>query len=127
MTLKLIIPGPIPSKKNSRRIGVSKSTGKQFNIPSKNHEDWAGMARKALFRHEKCSPCNGVVCIKIVFWWGCRRKCDLSNKAESIMDLLVKCGVVKDDSWDIVPELILVSGGIDKNKPRAEVFITNFI
>lgn len=41
------------------------------------------------------------------------------------MDLLVDEKILKDDSWDCVPELRLLFGGIDKNNPRAEVFIVN--
>jgi hypothetical protein len=39
------------------------------------------------------------------------------------MDLLVDNGILKDDSWFIVPKLTLIFGGVDKNNPRAEITI----
>lgn len=53
-----------------------------------------------------------------------RRASDLTNKAESIMDLLVDVGILKDDNWFIVPSITLTLGGVDKDNPRAEVTIT---
>ena len=50
-------------------------------------------------------------------------KGDLSNKAESIMDLLVDNGVIEDDNWFEVPALASTFGGVDKANPRAEVVI----
>jgi hypothetical protein len=50
-------------------------------------------------------------------------KDDISNKAESIMDLLVDNGVIEDDNWFEVPALYLAFGGVDKENPWAEVLI----
>lgn len=52
-----------------------------------------------------------------------KRSSDLSNKAESIMDLMVDAGIIEDDNWFVVPELRLVFGGVDKERPRAEILI----
>ena len=52
------------------------------------------------------------------------RKADLSNKAESIMDLLVDAGIIKDDNWFEIPDLHLVRADIDRENPRAVVIIT---
>jgi Holliday junction resolvase RusA-like endonuclease len=52
------------------------------------------------------------------------RRTDLSNKAESIMDLLVDNGILEDDCWQIVPILALQGMKVDKENPRAEIFIT---
>lgn len=48
---------------------------------------------------------------------------DLTNKAESVMDLLVDCGIIVDDSWQVVEKLTLRIGGIDKKNPRVVVEI----
>lgn len=61
--------------------------------------------------------------ITINFWLPDARKCDLTNKAESLMDLLVDTKTIMDDSWQIVPKLILISNGIDRENPRAEIEI----
>lgn len=61
------------------------------------------------------------VIIKI--WMPDRRRTDLTNKAESIMDLFVDCGILKDDSWEYVKELILIAEGVCKEEPKAMVEI----
>jgi hypothetical protein len=51
------------------------------------------------------------------------RKGDLSNKWESVADLLVDSGVFEDDNWTVIGRVILQYGGIDRTNPRAEVLI----
>jgi len=53
------------------------------------------------------------------------QKGDLTNKAESIMDLLVDMEVLQDDNWSVVPELRLKFGGVDKHNSRAEIFLVD--
>lgn len=62
-----------------------------------------------------------VVVIKITF--PDRRRSDLSNKTESVMDLLVDAGVLEDDSHDKCRAVLMFSGGVDKERPMAEVTI----
>jgi hypothetical protein len=52
-----------------------------------------------------------------------RRKADLTNKAESIMDLLVDAKIIEDDNWYIIPNVSLHFKGVDKEDPRAVVTI----
>lgn len=128
--MNITIPGPIPSKKNSlRRI----MRGSQvFTVPSSNFERWNKMA------FDKLSKTAGLVVanpkqtqpglnpqskVTIIFYFPDKRRRDLTNGAESIMDLLVDLGVLYDDCWQAVPELLLQSGGIDRERPRAEVTI----
>lgn len=53
-----------------------------------------------------------------------KRKADLSNKVESIMDLLVDNGIIEDDSWQYVPRLFMEFIEVDKKNPRVLVWIT---
>lgn len=62
-----------------------------------------------------------VVVIKITF--PDRRRSDLTNKAESIMDLLVDAGVLEDDSHDKSRGVMLFSNGVDSERPMAEITI----
>jgi hypothetical protein len=48
---------------------------------------------------------------------------DLTNKAESIMDLLVLNNVLKDDNWKILYDVHLRSVGLDRKDPRVEIWI----
>jgi hypothetical protein len=66
---------------------------------------------------------QGIQEIQLVFWLPDNRKCDLTNKAESVMDLLVDCEVIEDDCWQVIPKLYLNAAGIDKEDPRVEIYI----
>lgn len=61
--------------------------------------------------------------IKMTIYFPDRRRSDLTNKAESVMDLLVDFWILKDDSHDVVYTLHLHSGWVDKENPRAEIII----
>lgn len=61
--------------------------------------------------------------IELILYPESLRASDLTNKAESIMDLLVDAGIIEDDNWFVVPEVNLKFGGKDKNNPRCEIII----
>lgn len=117
------ITGRIPSKKNSKNI--IRRGRRSFLIPSNNHTAWENehlyelreMVRDEIYPLQKVSQ------IKLHFIFPDKRVADLTNKAESIMDLLVKAGVISDDSWKVVPMLILSAGGSDPTNAGCEVMI----
>lgn len=86
-------------------------------IPSKRYSEWHSDATKQLLKR----PLPDIMELTILFYLPDARKTDLTNKAESVMDLLVDNGILADDNWNVVPRLILQSGGIDKLNPRAEI------
>lgn len=120
---RIILYGRVPSKKNSKRR-IQRGTH-IFMVPSQQHADWheeqmlylRGMWPKNLVL-------TSVKRCELVFFAPDRRKADLSNKAESVMDLLVDAGVLKDDSWFVVPDLRLRLGGVDKEQPRVIIEVT---
>ena len=117
---KFVIEGRIPSKKNSRNVFVR--GGKQFNIPSDKYKEWHKQATIQLSLQEKIrfeSVCE----VQLEFFMPDNRACDLTNKAESVMDLLVDCGVIQDDKWQIIPRIMLEAKGVDKKNPRVKVWI----
>lgn len=63
-----------------------------------------------------------ITSIEIATGFPDNRKADLTNKAESVMDLLVLAGVIQDDSWQVAPRLIL-DGYLDREKPGATIKI----
>ena len=61
--------------------------------------------------------------VKITYFFPDRRRRDPDNySGKMIMDGLVRCDVLVDDSFDHVN--LLLSGGYDKNNPRVEIEIT---
>lgn len=115
MTKKIIIYGATPSKKNSK-IMVCRG---RFPIllPSSNFTKWHKDALLQLTGKKKIDKKE----LTLTFFAGDNRKFDLSNKAESIMDLLVDGGLIEDDNYSVINKLILVFGGVEKNEARCEI------
>ncbi len=113
-TIQLTIHGRVASKKNSR---ISTRSGRNF--PSKKYKEWHEDASWQLFAQKKkmgIERCSA----KLMFYMPDRRRADLTNKAESVMDLLVDCEILKDDSWQVVRPLEL-DAEYDKENPRVEI------
>lgn len=110
MKNKIILKNNIPSKKNSKII-VCRGTF-PILLPSSNYTKWHKDALEQLI---------GVKPIKsnkltITFIAENKRKFDLSNRAESVMDLLVDAGLIEDDNYTVISDLHLKFGGVDKDK-----------
>jgi hypothetical protein len=118
--IELCITGRVPSKKNSRNIFFRR--GRMMNIPSPKYTAWHKEASKQIPKRVKLKLAH-VDEVVIEFYAPDRRATDLTNKAESIMDLLVDCDVLEDDNWYIVKKVILIFRGVDRLKPRALVHI----
>ena len=117
--MKLTLAGDIPSKKNSKQIIYIKD--RPLIIPSKNHKIWHTGAMSQLSGKR---PVEGQISrLEAVFYPSTKRKSDLSNKFESVADLLVDAGIIEDDNWWVMPEVNLKFGGVDRENPRAEITI----
>jgi Holliday junction resolvase RusA-like endonuclease len=55
------------------------------------------------------------------------RKSDLSNKIESINDMLVKYWLLADDNREIISELKVSCNWVDRTHPRCEIDIYSLI
>ena len=114
--------GNIPSKKNQKQIVYVK--GRPLILPSKAHEAWHKDALQQLrFAQIKPLKLQDIQIIICTIYPPTMRKYDLSNKFESIADLLVDYGLLEDDNADILSKVLLFSGGKDATNPRAEVVI----
>lgn len=112
----IVIKGQWASKKNSKRIAGGKI------IASANWMQYHDFAKWQLSGQElpmvgKCKE------VKLTFFPKDKRRRDLTNGAEGIMDILVEFGVFDDDSMDYVPKVVLEFGGIDKINPRVHIDI----
>lgn len=120
----LTLSGNVPSKKNSRNIFRNKYTGKQMNLPSEKYYDWHTNAGKELLTQWRAVHYFPKCEVEITFYPKTHAKADLTNKAESILDLLVDMGIISDDNWFVVTKNTQIFGGVDKENPRAEIKIT---
>lgn len=107
-----------------------------WNTPSKkNWKQWTGKylisSKWYTKRHKEISKQLQLVpkyninsCeIEITIYPDSMRKWDLTNKAESVMDVLVDLGILADDNWYVCWKVVLFFGGKDKENPRALVKI----
>ena len=120
--IKIVIPLPPITKKNSSRILINKATGRPFVSPSQQYKDYetqAGWYIKGKDRKHINAPVN----IKCVFYMPTKRKVDLSNLISAAMDILVRYGVIEDDNSEIVVSNDGSRVYYDKYNPRTEIFI----
>ena len=125
--MNIIIEGRIPSKKNQKQI-VCRGKFPQV-LPSKAYKEWNITASEQLkgvkfppdMRYKL--PLSKAV-IVITLYAPDLRKGDLTNKAESLMDLLVDNKILSDDDWFTCGDIRLLFGGVDRERPRAEISIT---
>lgn len=116
------IRGRIPSKKNSKRIVTAGH--RMAIVSSKDYMAWHTIACYEIkLQAGKQFLTSGPHAIEIIMWGANAVKWDLSNKLESLMDLMVDCGILADDNWSEVPDIHVKFGGVDRVDPRAEIKI----
>lgn len=112
---------PPVSKKNSQQILTNPKTGRSFIMPSKKYKEYEKAALWFIPKGEKIDyPVN----VKCLFYMPTRRKCDLVNMQEAILDVMVKAGLLADDNFSIVQSMDGSRVLYDKENPRTEVYIT---
>lgn len=116
--LTLTFQGHIPSKKNSlRRFRAGNRT---LTIPSKAHETWERQEIVSLSKVGAIAPPYYLI---YKFWVGRLNSFDMSNSIESVQDVLVKTGILEDDSWRYLRGTSFELIGADFENPRCEVSI----
>lgn len=94
--VELKFAGNIPAKKNSR---INRGDGMSF--PSREFEDWQKTAIQNV-RLQTREHFDGHVMIELVLYFGTLGRADTDNRVTSILDMLVKAGVLPDDYWESV-------------------------
>ncbi|NJN99527.1 MAG: hypothetical protein HC875_38225 [Anaerolineales bacterium] len=118
----LTIRGRIPSKKNQQQIFRKGKSGVRFITSSESYKEW----EKSQIRNLPVNLVYSNICkITMYFWFPDNLRSDLTNKSESIMDMLVKAKVISDDNWKTIPSICLKAEGVDKENPRVEVKFYN--
>ena len=123
MTIEFTIPLTPITKKNHQRIVNNHRTGKPIVIPSRQYEEYEKNAAWFIPRPQK--PIDLAVNVQCLFFLPTRRKGDLTNYLESIDDVMVKCGLLKDDNYTIIQSHDGSRVLYDKDNPRTEILITS--
>lgn len=124
--IKITIPMPPVTKKNSMRILHSSKTGRPFIMPSQQYLDYEAEAVWHCKRAGVQRTIEEPVEVKCLFYMPTRRRVDLTNLLESIDDVLVKAGVLKDDHGGIIVSHDGSRVLYDKDNPRTEVYIADY-
>ena len=119
--IKFTIPLPPVSKKNSQQILINNATRKPFIAPSKQYKEYEAAA--LWFIPKPRAPINMPVNVKCLFYMPTKRKCDLVNLQEAILDIMTKAGLLEDDNFTIVQSMDGSRVLYDKKNPRTEVYI----
>ena len=119
--MQFTVPLPPITKKNHQRILKNFKTGKPFVAPSEQYKVYES---QALWFIPKGMCIDYPVNVKCLFYMPTKRRCDLTNLLESIDDIMVKAGLLKDDSYTIIEGHDGSRVLYDKDNPRTEVYIT---
>ena len=120
--MKFTVPLPPITKKNHQRILKNFKTGKPFVAPSEQYKQYESQALWFIPKGGECIdyPVN----VRCLFYMPTKRRCDLTNLLESIDDIMVRAGLLKDDSYHIIVGHDGSRVLFDKERPRTEVEIT---
>lgn len=125
MKLFLTYIGVIYSKKNSKRIITNRHTGKPMitsNSNAKAMEDDMVLQ----FKHQARDydyALTPPLAVEIKIWEKDHTRRDLDNQATSVLDALVRAGVIEDDSVNVIQELNVKLAGFDRKEPKANIKI----
>jgi Holliday junction resolvase RusA-like endonuclease len=108
------------TKKNHQQIVFNKTTGRRMVVPSPQYRQYEKDARWFL---PNVAPIENKVNVKAIFYMPTRRRVDLLNLQEALLDILVKYGVIADDNSNIVHSMDGSYVDYDKENPRTEVYI----
>lgn len=117
--IHISIPLPPVTKKNSQQI-MRTSTGKPFVMPSKQYREYE---EKAVW-YVKGKSVTGAVNVQTLFYMPTKRRVDLVNLQEAVLDILVKYGALPDDNCKVVRSMDGSRVLYDKDNPRTEIYIT---
>ena len=117
--IKFTIPIAPITKKNHGQIIYR--NGKPRMIPSKQYLQYE---KDCKWFMPKCETISEIVNIKAVFYMPTRRRVDLVNLLQALLDVLVKYEIIEDDNSKVVYSMDGSYVSYDKERPRTEVEIT---
>ena len=120
--------GQVTGKKNSKAISINQHTGRPFvrmNDKAKAQEREMVDNFRYDLSYNKLRPMDFQdkrIEVIVEVWNKDKRKHDLDNQVSTILDALVKAGVLPDDSQETVYKITAEYKGVDKDDPH--VYIT---
>lgn len=108
------------TKKNSQQIIQVK--GRPMIIPSKKYKEFERLALDDI--QYLGEPIDYPVNVACLYYMETKRRVDLVNLEEATLDVLVHCGVLKDDNSNIVVSMDGSRVLYDKYNPRTEIYIS---
>lgn len=119
---KIIIEGQVPSLKNAKKISINPKTGQRFVRTETRVKEYMDEAKESVRQQWRGVPLEEVEHITCVIYNKDKRKHDLGNEWDTLADIL--SGIVyTDDNQFCVGSVQLTYGGVDKARPRAELWI----
>jgi Holliday junction resolvase RusA-like endonuclease len=119
MQIKIEIQGSIPSKKNGKLM-ICRPYPRLISKPE--YQRWKNYQILCLKRYRLDKPIEKCE-IEFKYWAKDKRRTDGDNKDTTILDLLVDCEIIKDDSWFCIRKRVSELIDIDKENPRVEILI----
>lgn len=116
-----MIPLNPKTKKNNQKIIKNPRTKALMIVQSDSYKKYEKDA--GWFLRKPSEPISQPVNIKCVFYRDSARRCDLTNLLEAIDDILIKYGVIADDTFTIIRSHDGSRVYIDREHPRTEIVI----
>lgn len=120
-----MIPLNPKTKKNSQQIITNRKTGRAMIVQSSEYRQYEHDA--GFFLKKIPEPIATPVNVKCVFYRKNAIRCDQSNLTAAIDDILVKYGILADDNFNIIASHDGTRVYIDRDRPRTEITITDFL
>lgn len=117
--MKITILGTPVTKKNHQQMVMVK--GRMIVIPSKPYKEYEKLCKPFMPKLEK--PIDYPINLKVHYYMGHKRKCDITNLLQATCDILVKYGILSDDNYTIVASIDGSRVFYDKENPRCEIEI----
>jgi len=117
--LEFTIEGQVLAQKNQKKVSCQGGKPRIYTAPAVKawQEDVAWQLKQV-------PSLQGEVIVTIELYNKDKRPRDIDNMSTSILDAIVKADIIEEDNCNIVKELHVVYGGIDKENPRANLTIT---
>lgn len=125
--MQIVILGAPRTAKNGNTPFFNRKTGKLMAFKKPGLAKWERDAAKQItgaHRKNFTVPCN----VAVRVWMDADRRADLVGFIQAANDMLVRNGVIKDDSGNNPRIVVMHNGskieGVDRKNPRMEITIT---